>query len=103
MPVAAALKPAIWKRAITAVFAVLVCGMLLALLFLRDDVSQHFDRMRRATAGALIWNTAQFEVDTARLATSFATMHGADPALLPPDVMRRWRALQTRHAVMTGG
>ncbi|MDY0872165.1 sensor histidine kinase [Dongia rigui] len=103
MPASSTLTPAVWKRAITVVFAVLVCGLLLALLILRDDVSQHFDRMRRATAGALIWNTAQFEVDAARFGTSFATMHGADPALLPPDVLRRWRALQARYQVLIAG
>lgn len=103
MPAASTLKPTFWKNTITAVFAVLVCGLLLALLFLRDDVSQHFDRMRRATAGALIWNTAQFEVDIARFGTSFATMHGANPAVLPPDVLRRWRALQTRYQVLNAG
>jgi len=103
MPAVSTLKPALWKRATTAVFAVLVCGLLLALLFLRDDVSQHFDRMRRATAGALIWNTAQFEVDAARFGTSFAAMHATDPALLPPEVLRRWHALQTRYQVITAG
>jgi signal transduction histidine kinase len=103
MPAIGTSTPPIWKRAITVVFAMLVCGLLLALLILRDDISQHFDRLRRATAGALIWNTAQFEVDAARFGTSFATMHGADPALLPPDVLRRWHALETRYQVLTAG
>ncbi|MBI2256168.1 MAG: HAMP domain-containing histidine kinase [Proteobacteria bacterium] len=103
MPIAGTSRPAIWRRAITTVFAVLVCALLLALFFLRYDVSQHFDRMRRATASALVWTTAQFEVDAARFATSFATMHGADPTLLSPDVLRRWHALQTRYRVLTAG
>jgi signal transduction histidine kinase len=98
------LKPiAWWKRGVAAAFAVVICGLLLALLVLRDDVSQHFDRMRRVAVAALIWNTSQFEVDAARFGTSFAYMHGTDPAHLPPDVMRRWRALQNRYAVLTAG
>lgn len=92
-----------WKRAVAAAFAVVICGLLLAILVLRDDVSQHFDRMRRTAIAALIWNTAQFEVDAARFGTAFANMHGADPAILPPDVLRRWRALQNRYAVLTAG
>ena len=107
MPVmksSAFMKPiAWWKRAIAAAFAVVICGLLLALLVLRDDVSQHFDRMRRVAVAALIWNTSQFEVDAARFGTSFAYMHGTDPTHLPPDVMRRWRALQNRYAVLTAG
>ncbi|WP_374380979.1 sensor histidine kinase [Dongia sp.] len=84
-------------------FGVVVCALLLTLLFLRDDVSQHFDRMRRATAGALIWNTAQYEVDLARFGTAFATIRDASSGQLPPDVMRRWRALQNRNAVLNAG
>ena len=96
-------KANLWRRSGTALFGIVICALLLALLFLRDDVSQHFDRMRRATAGALIWNTAQYEVDLARFGTAFATMHGGAPNQLPPDVLRRWRALQNRHAVLHAG
>jgi signal transduction histidine kinase len=98
------LKPiAWWKRGIAATFAMVICGLLATLLFLRDDVSTHFDRMRSAAAGAIIWNSAQFEVDAARFGTSFANMHGGDPHHVPPEVLRRWRALQNRYAILTAG
>ncbi len=98
------LKPiAWWKRGIAAAFALVICGLLVTLLFLRDDISKHFDRMRSAAAGAIIWNSAQFEVDAARFGTSFASMHGGDPHRLPPEVLRRWRALQNRYAILTAG
>ena len=92
-----------WKRGVAAAFALVICGLLLAILVLRDDVSQHFDRMRRTAIAASIWNTSQFEVDTARLGTAIANTHGEGPAILPPDVLRRWRALQNRHAALTAG
>ncbi|WP_374654145.1 sensor histidine kinase [Dongia sp.] len=98
------LKPvAWWKRGVAATFAIVICGLLVALLFLRDDVSQHFDRMRSAAAGAIIWNSAQFEVDAARFGTSFAGMHGGDPHRLTPEALRRWRALQNRYAILNAG
>lgn len=103
------LKPITWwKRGIATTFAIVICGLLLALLLMRDDVTQHFDRMRRAASSALIWNTAQFEVDTARFGTAFALArsngaHNGEVVSLPPDVMRRWRALQNRHAVLMAG
>ena len=92
------LKPiAWWKRGVAVVFAVVIGALLLALLVLRDDVSQNFDRMRRTAASALTWNTAQFVVDSARLSTTLT-----QPAPTA-ERTRRWYALQNRYAVLTTG
>jgi len=92
------LKPvAWWKRGVAVAFAVVIGGLLLALLFLRDDVSQNFEQMRRSAASALTWNTAQFEVDAARFAT---TLTRGAPS---PERTKRWYALQNRYAILIAG
>lgn len=98
------LRPiAMWKRGVAVAFAIVIGGLLLTLLLLRDDVSQHFDRMRKAAAGALVWSTAQFEVDIARFGTALAMSGTSATPALPPDLMRRWHAVENRHAVLTAG
>jgi signal transduction histidine kinase len=92
------LKPIAWrKRGVAVAFAIVIGGLLLALFVLRDDVTENFDRMRRTAASALTWNTAQFVVDSARLATTF---NSPDPT---PERTKHWYALQNRYAVLTAG